>query len=359
MSLATRVVTAAEEALARQRYVAALDVCVGIGWLHSRNVDQWRQGRVGTVQELLPVPADRLAEVIEHLEQWATGQGLVRNEASYVAATRDRRALRFTDEGDPRTEAAWRTHWVAPGLSAAQEQKIAKKQSAAPDLVVIQPSTEFTCAECGEVGSDLLMMEDAGPLCLACADMDHLVFLPAGDAALTRRSKNASKLSAVVVRWNKSRKRYERQGLLVSQEALEQAEQECLADADVRLRRRERDAVRREHQDVEFTGRFAAEIARLYPGCPPSRAGVIAAHAGLRGSGRVGRSAAGRNLDEQAVRLAVIASVRHLDTDYDELLMTGVARADARERIRPVIDEVLACWKSSGGVTRTNPIMEA
>ena len=62
---------------------------------------------------------------------------------------------------------------------------------------------------------DLLIMDDAGPLCLACADTDHLVFLPSGEAALTRRAKKASGLSAVVVRWSRTRKRYERQGLLV------------------------------------------------------------------------------------------------------------------------------------------------
>ena len=50
------------------------------------------------------------------------------------------------------------------------------------------------------------------------------------------------------------------------------------------------------------------------------------------------------NLDEKAVTLAVIASIRHLDTDYDELLMSGVARPDARERILPAIEEVLASW---------------
>jgi hypothetical protein len=344
VSLQTRVVAAAEDVLERQKYVAPVDICVGVGWLHSRNVDQWRQGRVGTLQDLLPVAPDRLAEVLGYLERWAAGKGLARSEAQYVAATRDRRALRFTAGDDPAFEAAWRIHWVAPDLTVAQREKITRKQSAVPDLVVIQPSKEFTCAECGEDREDLLIMEDAGPLCMTCADLDHLVFLPAGDAALTRRAKKASALSAVVVRWSKSRKRYERQGLLVSEEALEQAEQACLADADVRMRRRERDAGRREHQDVEFTGRFGAEIARLYPGCPAERAEAIATHAGLRGSGRVGRSAAGRNLDEKAVTLAVIASIRHLDTDYDELLMSGVPRPDARERIRPAIDEVLAAW---------------
>jgi hypothetical protein len=70
----------------------------------------------------------------------------------------------------------------------------------------------------------------------------------------------------------------------------------------------------------------------------------IAEHTGLCGSGRVGRSAAGRALDESAIVLAVVASVRHQDTDYDLLLMAGVPRDMARERVQPVIDQVLAAW---------------
>ena len=83
-----------------------------------------------------------------------------------------------------------------------------------PDLVVVMPVKDWVCARCAGSG-DLLTMDDAGPLCITCADLDHLVFLGAGDAALTRRAKQASVLSAVVVRWSRSRKRYERQGILV------------------------------------------------------------------------------------------------------------------------------------------------
>jgi len=86
-------------------------------------------------------------------------------------------------------------------------------------------------------------------LCLSCADLDHLIHLPAGNAALTRRSKKHSKLSAVVYRWNKSRKRNERRGILVEEKALRRAEKECLADEDVRIQRRVRDAKRRAVQD--------------------------------------------------------------------------------------------------------------
>jgi hypothetical protein len=342
--LRSRVESAAEQVLARQKYVTPVDVCVGIGWLASVRVDDWRQGRVDTLERLLPVHDGKLAEFLEHLQRWAADKGLRRAETEYVAATRDRRALRFTDDGGPRAESAWRTHWVSADLSDKQSERITQRRSAAPDLVVVQPVKDFTCAECDEVGRDLLIMDGGGPLCMACADMDHLVFLPAGNAALTRRSKKASRLSAIVVRWSKPRRRYERQGLLVEEPALALAEQECLADEDVRARRRERDADRRARADVAFSGTLAAEIGRLYPGCPAGRAEEIAAHAAVRGSGRVGRSAAARVLDPDAIRLAVVASIRHLDTDYDDLLMSGVPRADARDRIRPDIDRVLAAW---------------
>jgi hypothetical protein len=185
-------------------------------------------------------------------------------------------------------------------------------------IVVIQPIRDWSCAECGG-SDDLLRMDDAGPLCLACADLDHLVFLRAGDTALTRRATKASSLAAVVVRWSRSRKRYERQGVLIEEHALALAEQQCLSDEDARARRRERDGVRRASADEDFQTRLAAEIARLFPGCPPQRATTIAEHTGLRGSGRVGRSAAGRALDESAITLAVTASVRHQDTGYDAL----------------------------------------
>src|SRR5262252_7688235 len=142
-------------------------------------------------------------------------------------------------------------------------------------MVVIQPLRDWSCDECGGTG-DLLRMQDAGPLCLPCSDLDHLVFLPAGDAALTRRAAKASGLSAVVVQWSRSRKRYERQGVLVEDHALTVAENQCLSDADARARRRERDQVRRAGADEEFQARLAEEITRLFPGCPAGRATAIA-----------------------------------------------------------------------------------
>ena len=44
------------------------------------------------------------------------------------------------------------------------------------------------------------------------------------------------------------------------------------------------------------------------------------------------------------IRHAVVASVRHEDTDYDALLMKGVPRQEARDRIWQRIDQVLTSW---------------
>ena len=343
--LERRVLTAAEQALTRQRYVSPLDVLTGMGWVPLGLVTDWRQGRTPHLEAVAAVAADRLADALEVFHRWVDSRGLRPSEVEYLAATRDRQPLRFTAGGDPVLELAYRTHWMPADLPERQRERLTARQSKPPDLVVVLPLDTFTCAGCGNTDADMLIMEDAGPACLTCADLDHLVFLPAGDAALTRRARKASQLSAVVVRFSRSRKRYERQGLLVEEAAIEQAEQQCLSDEEARARRRERDRQRRETADERFQQDLAEQIGRLFPGCPPLRAAAISRHTGTRGSGRVGRSAAGRALDPDAVTRAVVASVRHEDTTYDELLMAGVPREQARERIRNDIDRVLERWR--------------
>jgi hypothetical protein len=188
-------------------------------------------------------------------------------------------------------------------------------------------------------------MEGERPLCLACADLDHLVFLARGDTALTRRASKYSTLRAVVVRFSRSRKRYERQGVLVEESALERAEQECLADAAARERARERAAERREELDERYVSEFAERLGDSFPGCPEPERDAIADHACRKYSGRIGRSAAASRFDPEAIALAVRAHVRHRYTRYDELLAHGVDRGDARASVRDAVDEVVERWR--------------
>jgi hypothetical protein len=343
-NLELRVARAAEAALAEQKYVAPIDVLLGVGWLQPAWMDRWQQGRVDYLEHAVQAGPGNVSSAMRVFRRWAEDRGLKPSETEYLARSRERQRLRFSESGDPSIERAYRTHWVSPALSERKAAALMERQSKPPDLVVISPIKDWTCGSCGGTG-DLLMMEDGAPVCMTCAEMDHLAFLPSGDAALTRRAKRASRLSAVVVRFSRARKRYERQGVLVEEDALERAEQECLADEQLRARRRERDAVRRGEEDVELQAQMATRIAQLFPGCPAERTHEIARHAATRGSGRVGRSAAGRALEPAALELAVAASVRHRDTPYDDLLMSGVGRHDARDRVRDDVARIMAAWR--------------
>jgi len=225
------------------------------------------------------------------------------------------------------------------------------QSSQAKDLVVFDILRESKCTDCGKelLGGGFLFMEGERPLCLTCADLDHLVYLPRGETALTRRARKHSALSAVVVRFSRARKRYERQGVLVEESALEQAEAECSADADQRNVRRERAEIYRDRQDQGLAMRMAESIRQMFPGCPAEEAQAIAAHTSVRGSGRVGRTASGRALEEEALRAAVVASIRHRHTKYDRLLMKGLGRMDARDTVRADIDRVLESWRRAPG----------
>jgi hypothetical protein len=223
----------------------------------------------------------------------------------------------------------------------------AVKTSRRDKIVVFWIVRDSVCAECGEkLGKGrFLHMEAERPLCLACADLDHLVFLARGDAALTRRASRYSTLRAVVVRFSRPRKRYERQGVLVEEEALARAEQECLSDAEARRLARDRAAERRQKCDAEYVAAFAQRVGDLFPGCPIEEQRVIAEHACQKYSGRIGRSTAAKEFQASAIDLAVRAHVRHGHTQYDGLLANGVARDEARARVATPVAKCFDMWQ--------------
>jgi len=215
------------------------------------------------------------------------------------------------------------------------------------DIVVFRVRRNSRCADCGcdLPSGSLLRLEKQKPLCMDCADLGHLEYLRRGDAAVTRRATRYSGLHAVVVEWSRSRKRYERQGILAEPSAIRRAEQESLADAELRARRREQAERQREVEDRQFTDAFAEAIRKQCPGCPTEEAAVIAGHACQKYSGRVGRSAAAKAFEPAAIRLAVVARIRHMHTGYDEILMRTGDRQFARGEVQEQVDSILRSWE--------------
>jgi hypothetical protein len=352
-NLQERVEQAAEIALKHNGSVGPLELFQQMGLLQSVHLDSWRKGNehYRVLQPWIQVGPEKFQKAIRHFQEWVKLRGLRPIEAAYTRrGPAGVEQLQVTEDGDPEWEKFYRTHYLRGDLPEKKTAQLAAKLNRPPELVVFQKvSDEGNCSECSAelLKGAYLLMEKGQPLCLTCADLDQLVFLPAGDAALSRRARKHSSLAAVVVRFSRARKRYERQGLLVTEDALAKAEDECAADAPARAAARALAAVAREEDDREFIAALAQAIKRQYPGCPPDAARRIAEHTGRRSSGRVGRSAAGRALDVAAVDLAVIAHIRHAHTNYDELLMRGTERLDARGQVRKGIDRVLAEWSGT------------
>jgi hypothetical protein len=318
------------------------------------NVEAWRKGRLDFLERMIQGRPEKISRSIATFHRWAEAKGLQPIETRYVRGARAGAVdLQFTESGDPEIEKSYRTHYVSPDLPERKQQQLQEKLSRPPQPVVFQIVRDSQCSECSaELPKDsFLFMEADRPLCLACAQLGELEYLQSGDAALTRRATKYSGRTAVVVRFSRSRGRYERQGILVESAALERAEQECTLDADARAAARAHAAALRRKEDRELTARMTKQILILFPGCPPNEASKIARHTATRGSGRVGRTAAGRNLEEQALIAAVAAAIRHQHTNYDELLASGLDRALARERVANQVQEILDAWGEAAKIS--------
>ncbi len=217
------------------------------------------------------------------------------------------------------------------------------------DLKVFISNSESACTDCGkELGERawFFLTKRKEALCLSCADLDHLVFLSSGDAALTRRARKHSTLSTVVLKWSDVRQRYERQGLLVEYQALEVAEEECMSDNEVKARRKTRESARVKELDKRYVETFTSQVRELFPGCPKGRETIIAEHAYLKHNSRVGLGETAEDLDEEAVRAAVMSHVRHAETEYDILLARGYEQRDARDMVENDVCDILEEWEN-------------
>jgi hypothetical protein len=233
LKLEERVIRAAEAALKEKKYVSAVDVLLGMGWLLPRYFKDWRLGKVGYLERVVQANLKKISYAMRFFRRWAIEQDLKPSETGYFTRTKGpRRELRFSKSGNPNIEKAYRTHYASPELSLRKQVRLQEKLGKPPELVVFWARRESQCAQCKtELGSgSFLLMEQDQPLCMKCAQLDHLTYLRRGNPKVTRLAKEYSTRYAVVVQFSRTRKRYERQGLLVEKQAFERTTQETGVD---------------------------------------------------------------------------------------------------------------------------------
>ncbi|MBX4971089.1 DUF2293 domain-containing protein [Rhizobium binae] len=58
----------------------------------------------------------------------------------------------------------------------------------------------------------------------------------------------------------------------------------------------------------------------------------------------------------RAIELTIHKSLRHTMTDYDQLLLVGVDRAEARRRVQPKINAMIDSWKKQRAEMVARPV---
>jgi len=226
--LTLKIISIASQTLDEYQYVSTLDILLGLGYLSPSILDRWYRGRLSYLENGMQVGSEKLSFAIQFFHEWANQQGLIPREKNYIqkASTRTNYLI-FSESAQKATEKYYKTYYLSPLLPDKKQQRLIEKIEKTPEPVVYIVAKDATCSKCQKdiPRNSFLMTDNNETLCMRCSPYKDHVYLPAGDTLLTKRAKKYSKTFAVVVKFSSARKRYERQGLLITEEALHQAEE--------------------------------------------------------------------------------------------------------------------------------------
>jgi len=233
--LKQRVIQSAEEALNKKHYVSPIDVFIGMKVLQPAQVEDWRKGKISYLEKVIQVNLSKITFCMKYFRDWAKEKGLKPSPSVYLTRARGgKKDLRFSISGHPTIELSYRTHFVSPNLSEIKEKKMQEKLDHPPERVVFRTIQISQCTQCKrELQQGSYQFIEAGQsLCLCCANLSELEYLPKGEIQLTHLVKKEKIKSTDFVEFIRSNKRYENQGLLVEKEALRKARQDLMAEND-------------------------------------------------------------------------------------------------------------------------------
>jgi hypothetical protein len=111
-----KVASVAGEAVRQKGYVTAVDVLVGLGWLSSDKLEDWRRGRVPYLERVVVANLSKISFAMKALRSWALRGKLYGSETVYKRWGKGpKTALRFSKSGTAAVEAAYCTHFILAG----------------------------------------------------------------------------------------------------------------------------------------------------------------------------------------------------------------------------------------------------
>ncbi len=223
-----RVIRSALTGLSQNNYVSLMDIFIRLGFLQLAQINLWKTCQIPYLELAINAGTEKIKQTKAVFTKWVAEQQLIAHTIKAWSTTRHPRELQFSKDGALAIEQMYQLHYFNNDLVINKQQNILNKLSRLAELVVFQITKDAQCSRCQQTlfKSSLLFMGIGKTLCLKCAELDHLHFLSSGDTSITRKAKQYSSLVAVVVKFSRTRKRYEPQGILVEPAALQQANHE-------------------------------------------------------------------------------------------------------------------------------------
>jgi len=107
--LSTQVATVAGSFVSKKRYVSAIDLFLGIGWLTQDKLSDWKAGKIPYLERVINANLKKISRVMKEFRTWASHANL---KASITVYKHNSYNLRFRKSGNCNIEAAYSTHYV-------------------------------------------------------------------------------------------------------------------------------------------------------------------------------------------------------------------------------------------------------
>lgn len=103
--------------LYNKKYIAPVELLMGLGYLTAKDHENWRMGRVSFMEQVCGTNLKKLSRIMKLLRIYAKEHNLNPSYTAYMTwGKQKKRKLRFSKTGKPFIEQAYATHYVSPNL---------------------------------------------------------------------------------------------------------------------------------------------------------------------------------------------------------------------------------------------------
>jgi len=115
--LKTKTTNAAAQLIFKKKYIAPVDLLMGLGYLKANDYENWRKGQVAYLEQVCLVNLKKLSTIMKILRDFSKENNYRPSYTAYNGWGKNKgKKLKFSKSGAPFIEQAYATHYLSPNL---------------------------------------------------------------------------------------------------------------------------------------------------------------------------------------------------------------------------------------------------